>query len=499
MATTPVSDSSAKCTKTGTNTSFTDPAPDEVTYDFSEAVKCLFCCCCSGSGSGSDSGSSSGSGSGTTPCCEGVSFPSTDTFPVATTYGTWLSDPFDICSIAGGNQDTELTVVNATGYDLLANTLNVLTQVDPPACASTSEIFPNIDIPFESPLSLPAGGSLVVTMTYENLEPCCVYNVYYHTVVDLAPSFMVALPSSKQAVDTGVEAATGTAGIAQPGCLCFCTGPIPATITKSVAPIVPFAEAGFAVSHEFMDLPGELNCRYLWKLHVTWTGKGEGYLFARDRCSVLHIDKRSRDSADLDYSPPVEEFDYQLMVCGPTTICMQMKNKVVDGISQAGRVIVSAERLECMSGSTPDCCCGPYPACTCDPTVAPVITCQAQKENLPVGWLVDETAGRLVAGHTDDVIPVIGLAYTVAGDISCAYKVRLELELDVGADCVPIFMGGDYVAVAVGEDGRGSLYADLWVCGGTVFTLLLSGQMGEATFKVAYAGESRIQTPICCQ
>jgi hypothetical protein len=497
MATVNAYDTAVTCSDTGTNKQFTDPMPDEVTYDYSEAVKCLFCCCCSGSGSGSGNGSGSGSGTGSTPgCCPpGTEFGAYGTFSIAFD-GDNYGDRFEICSDSGGSASQELTLVNnlPTSVDLYSVSIPI--EISSP-CSVTTESWPLIQ--HTPAVSIPAAESVVETMTFDNLRPCCVYTVhYYASVTQTFSAGKMASPSSVQVVDTGVEPTKGTQGIVGPRCMCYCEEKAPEIITKSVSPIVPLAESGFAVSHEFIDLPGEINCRYLWKLHITWIGQGEGYLFARDRCSVLHIDKRSRDSADPEFSPPTEEFDYQLLVCGPTTVCLQMKSKVVDGVSRAGRVTMQAERVECMWGSNRECCCGPYPACLCDPEVAPVVTCQSQKENLPIGWQVDEAAGRLVAGRTDDVTPVIGLAYTVHGDISCAYRVRVELEMDVGADCIPIFMGGDYAAVTPGEDGRGRLYADLWVCGGTVFTLLLSGQGGEATFKVAYAGESRAQTPICC-
>lgn len=496
MATTPVYDSSTKCANTKTSDTASDPDPDEITYDFSEAVKCLFCCCCSGSGSGSGGGdSSSGSGSGVTECCPPGTEGTTGTFAI-TSDGNNYGDPFEICAGSGGSLAHELTLVNELATDVDLYSIAIPIDSSTP-CSVTTEDWPLQQ--YTPAIDIPSMESIIETLTFYNLKPCCVYTVHY--VVSVAQTFgaaKMAYPSDAQVVDTGVEPLKGTQGIAGPRCMCFCDDETSDVITKSVNPIVPCAEAGFAVSHEFMDLPGDLNCRYLWKLHVTWIGQGEGYLFARDRCSILHIDKRSRNSSNPDVGPPMEEFDYQLLVCGPTTVCLQMKNKVVDGISHAGRAIVRAERIECMAGSNRDCCCGPYPACTCDPDVEPVISCQAQKADLPIGWLVDEAAGRLVASRTDDVTPVIGLAYTVVGDISCAYKIRLELDMNVSSDCVPIFMGGDYAAVAVGDDGRGSLYADLWVCGGTVFTLLMSGQEGEATFKVTYAGEHRIQTPICC-
>ena len=261
----------------------------------------------------------------------------------------------------------------------------------------------------------------------------------------------------------------------------------------SVPPSAPAAEEGWLVNQRFLDLPGEPNCRYIWKLRAVWLGQGQGSLYARDRCAVLPIDKRDRDT-DGD-SPPSEELEYTLTVCGPTVLCAQIKNGIKEGKAHAGSIMLSAELLECITGPTLECCCGPYPACTCDPLAAPEIVCQAQKDGLLDGWSVDEASGHVVAGKSTSLA---GLAYTVKGDASCAYKVRIALELEVSPTCVPLFLGGDYAAVDVGTDGKGGLYADLWVCGGAVFTLLMTGSDGKALFKVSYAGECRPQTPICC-
>jgi hypothetical protein len=298
-------------------------------------------------------------------------------------------------------------------------------------------------------------------------------------------------------VDTGVEPSVGTSGIAGPGCLCWCEETKKAQPESLIlSPTVPLAESGYLVKQDFIDLPGEPNCHYLWKLHVAWIGQGQGFIFARDRCIVQHIDKRSRDTEGD--SLPTDEFDHRLMVCGPTTLCVQMRNSVENGIVHSGSVTVSAELMECIVEHNLECCCGPYPACACDPAVAPEIICRAQREGIPEGWSVDEDYGTIVNGDKTGDSMLTGLAYTVNGDVSCAYKVRIELDIDAGLSCLPVFMGDDYASVCVGPDGRGQLYADVWVCGGTVFTLLMTGPGGKAKFRVTYGDECRMQTPVCC-
>ena len=400
----------------------------------------------------------------------------------------YSSDSFYVCIQSGSTWSNQLRITNAGMEDV---TLIAVATPTPNAspCTVTTEVFPAYNI--NAPLN--HGQERLMTMSYSNLKSCCVYGPLHYDLAVQGELKAIRQLGKGQVVDSGIDPSVGTSGIAGPGCPCACQNLQKEKLTLAMASFAPTAEEGWLVNQRFLDLPGEPNCRYVWKIHVAWLGQGQGSIYVRDRCTVLLVDKSDRN-ADGD-SPPSEEADYLLTVCGPAVLCTQIKNSVKEGQSHAGSVLLSAELMECVTGSTVECCCGPYPACTCDPAAAPEIVCQLQKEGLLDGWSVDETSGHIVAGKPTSLA---GLAYTVKGDASCAYKVRIALELEVSPTCVPVFMGGDYAAVDVGTDGKGGLYAELWVCGGTVFTLLLSGSDGKALFTLAYAGECRIQTPVCC-
>lgn len=492
------------CKEEPTNAEIADDAPTNVVHDIVVAADCLFCCCCTGSGSGSGTGtgtgtgtgggSGSGSGSGAGACCPTGPTVNPPSIEVTVYPGFNYSDDFIICEDMLSTFDQALILVN--GHDSNIQINGVSGVVWNANCSWSGDEGPTW-LPDPKPVVAP-GESYSEILTWSSLQKCCSYDCYYAVDISEVPLTMMGVaPTDRQVVDDGIDRTFGSSGIAGPGCLCKCETPIPPErVQKTLKPAIPAGEAGWTIGHEFINLPGEENCRYLWKLDIAWVGQGEGFIFARDRCNVLHVDKRLRNVFGDEETPPSEEFEYQLLVCGPTTLCMQLRNHVAANQVHAGHVIVGAQLLECMRGHNIECCCGPYPACTCDPSIAPKILCQAQKENLPADWKVDEAAGEIVVGGRSSALA--GLAYTVDGDVTCAYKIQLELSIEASKECMPIFMGGDYVGLEIGEDGKGRLCADLWVCGGTIFTLLMTGAKGNASFKVKYAGECQIQTPVCC-